>query len=293
VTLKNTPAVISLPVSAAGTTHSSSQDGQQTSPCGPARVLASPSRPPESDVGQMTPDICGLSGAASSRSVDPRSSLGSKSHPQKLSALSKRLLFLSRFRTAITPARTSSLNDSPRSTDSIIGLGGSMEYKQTWREKVTPSGSRYWAHTASARRTSGNGYGGWHTPKCPSGGGQAERKTAGGGLRKLEDQALLAGWPTPNVPLGGRSRKGGMTTTGMTLDGKKRQVDLQHVARALGNNRYGLFAATANIGVSLDDRINARTAMAQCPKCKRELTEEWLGETNDEASLLRRKRRRG
>ena len=34
---------------------------------------------------------------------------------------------------------------------------------------------------------------GWQTPKLPSGGGQAERMTAGGGLRKLEDQALLIG----------------------------------------------------------------------------------------------------
>jgi len=40
---------------------------------------------------------------------------------------------------------------------------------------------------------------GWQTPKCPSGGGQAERQTAGGGLRKLEDQAQLAGWPTPRA----------------------------------------------------------------------------------------------
>jgi hypothetical protein len=33
-------------------------------------------------------------------------------------------------------------------------------------------------------------------------------------------------WPTPTVPNGGRSPKGGMTPTGMTPDGKKRQVDL-------------------------------------------------------------------
>ena len=30
-------------------------------------------------------------------------------------------------------------------------------------------------------------------------------------------------WPTPNVPNGGRAPKGGMTKTGMTPDGKKRQ----------------------------------------------------------------------
>lgn len=36
-------------------------------------------------------------------------------------------------------------------------------------------------------------------------------------------------WPTPNVPNGGRKPKGGvMTATGMTLDGKKRQVGLEN-----------------------------------------------------------------
>lgn len=41
-------------------------------------------------------------------------------------------------------------------------------------------------------------------------------------------------WPTPCVPNGGRSPKGGaMTNTGQTPDGKKRQVDLQWVARSM------------------------------------------------------------
>ena len=35
-------------------------------------------------------------------------------------------------------------------------------------------------------------------------------------------------WATPTVPLGGRSPAGGMSPTGMTLDGKKRQVDLRY-----------------------------------------------------------------
>jgi hypothetical protein len=38
-------------------------------------------------------------------------------------------------------------------------------------------------------------------------------------------------WPTPTVPGGGRQPKGGMTVTGMTPDGKKRQVDLAHSVR--------------------------------------------------------------
>lgn len=38
-------------------------------------------------------------------------------------------------------------------------------------------------------------------------------------------------YPTPTVPNGGRSPKGGMSLTGMTPDGKKRQVDLAHFVR--------------------------------------------------------------
>lgn len=39
-------------------------------------------------------------------------------------------------------------------------------------------------------------------------------------------------WKTPCVPNGGRSPKGGMTETGVTPDGKKRQVDLNYQVKA-------------------------------------------------------------
>lgn len=45
-------------------------------------------------------------------------------------------------------------------------------------------------------------------------------------------------WPTPTVPNGGRAPKGGMSATGMTPDGKKRQVDLQHAARMRGTGMW-------------------------------------------------------
>lgn len=38
-------------------------------------------------------------------------------------------------------------------------------------------------------------------------------------------------WPTPTVPNGGRQPKGGMSLTGMTPDGKKRQVDLNYAVK--------------------------------------------------------------
>lgn len=59
------------------------------------------------------------------------------------------------------------------------------------------------------RTGNGNGFGltlgqaapllaGWQTPKTPTGGAQSERRTPGGGLHKLEDQATLTRGETPN-----------------------------------------------------------------------------------------------
>lgn len=56
----------------------------------------------------------------------------------------------------------------------------------------------------------------------------------------LPDQvvATAATWPTPCVPNGGRSPKGGMSITGMTPDGIKRQVDLQEACRQVTTGLY-------------------------------------------------------
>jgi hypothetical protein len=86
---------------------------------------------------------------------------------------------------------------------------GSMEYQQTWSQKVTPAGRPYWAHTASARRTSDKGCTGWPT----TGAGDekwristtkaAERRATSGHQISLECAAHLAGWPTPDTCAGG------------------------------------------------------------------------------------------
>ncbi len=39
-----------------------------------------------------------------------------------------------------------------------LATDGSILYKQTWKEKVTSSGIRYWEHTASPRRTNASDY---------------------------------------------------------------------------------------------------------------------------------------
>jgi hypothetical protein len=55
-------------------------------------------------------------------------------------------------------------------------------------------------------------------------------------------------WPTPTVPNGGRSPKGGITPTGQTLDGKKRQVDLQHAVRMVERQMWPTPTAMNNTG---------------------------------------------
>jgi hypothetical protein len=48
----------------------------------------------------------------------------------------------------------------------------------------------------------------------------------------LRDQVMLAAWLTPTAPCGGRSvDPSKMSATGVTLDGRKHTVSLEHVAR--------------------------------------------------------------
>lgn len=45
-----------------------------------------------------------------------------------------------------------------------LGMGGSMEYDETWKQKGTPWGVLYWEHTASGRPISASDCIGWPTP---------------------------------------------------------------------------------------------------------------------------------
>jgi hypothetical protein len=86
---------------------------------------------------------------------------------------------------------------------------GSTLFLATWRRKVTPRGRWYWAHTASARRTSDREYGSWPTPcvveptthpdKVWE---RKQRLTEKTGVYRGNDcglgsKAQLASWPTP------------------------------------------------------------------------------------------------
>lgn len=80
---------------------------------------------------------------------------------------------------------------------------GSIEYIETWKQKATPAGASYWAHTASAPRIKDNDCTGVdHWPKTPMAGdaegGIMEIRPGTTGKYKLRDYAVLAvsSWPT-------------------------------------------------------------------------------------------------
>jgi len=117
-----------------------------------------------------------------------------------------------------------------------------------WKQRITPAGRLIYALRASARRTSGKGCTGWPTPVAEQANGTPEaflrrkRESVARGNSMgicLSDlnmvaQAALAGWPTPNVPNGGRQpAEGTISSTGQSAKGK-RQVDLGMVAQLAG-----------------------------------------------------------
>ena len=80
-----------------------------------------------------------------------------------------------------------------------FAMAGSILFKLTWKESATPSGLPVSLLRASAHRISDS--------DCGS-------------------------WPTPNTPSGGRSMSiEKMSATGMTLDGRKHTVSLEHVVK--------------------------------------------------------------
>lgn len=85
-----------------------------------------------------------------------------------------------------------------------LGGAGSTLFESGWKEKVTPSGRRYWEHTALARRTSASACTSVPTPQASdmTGGGQAKRAE---GRSNLVDHAMLASVPSPKAQQDGRT----------------------------------------------------------------------------------------
>ena len=165
------------PASPVGSTPCSLPDGPTNGPYGRGRVPANPTAPPAKAKATTTPAISGPSSFGSSASVALTSFLANRLKTQ-------------------------------------LGTDGSMEYRQTWKEKATPLGRVYWAHTASARRTSGNGCSGWPSPAVQN--AEAGPNPLGnvGEHFTLQTAAGLAGW---NMPRAMDGSKGGPNQSGGSL----------------------------------------------------------------------------
>ena len=120
-----------------------------------------------------------------------------------------------------------------------ISIHASPEYELVWREQAMPSEGPICRLRASARRTSGNGSGGslsgWVSPTAQDGArGSLPPRPHDTGI-PLSQQVALTGWPTPNVPNGGRSiTHAEMKGSTAYHHGKKVQVGLEAVAKMAG-----------------------------------------------------------
>jgi hypothetical protein len=194
---KNSLAILSatsLRGSVDGPSHCNSQDGTQPDLFGPEAVPVKASQLPGKEKEEKIPeDNCGTTSSGLSRSADLSQSLGSR-------------------------------------LQTLLDTVGSTEYRQTWKEKATPAGRPYWAHTASAHRTSGKDCGGvlgWKTPNASDGVGGVKHpmdpkyRDAVAPKFKLRDTAHLTGPPPSggNVGTGrpGECQVGGWNTPN-TLD---------------------------------------------------------------------------
>jgi hypothetical protein len=170
VTCPAIPSVISSRVSGAGPRPSIKQAGTTIARSGPEAVPVSPSPTPDAAKAPQTLATSGLSGSPSFASAALQSSLASR--------LQRRF-----------------------ATD------GSMLFVQTWREKATPAGRRYWAHTASARRTSDSGAGSWPSPTAAL--ARKSVRTLTGAVNEARRRSwqndlqtsALGTWPTPDAQL--------------------------------------------------------------------------------------------
>ena len=159
----------------AGAVPSSSPAGPPTGPAGPEAVPARLSAPQGRWWDSTTSAIYGLSSAVS-------------------------------FATA---ALTSSLANRLRER---LSSDGSIEYAETWKRKVTPSGLPYWAHIAQARRIPVKDCIGWRSPGAGNWRGTCsdslDARMSSGHAQNLQDLVLLAVLPWPKSPMAGDTEGG-------------------------------------------------------------------------------------
>ncbi len=126
-----------------------------------------------------------------------------------------------------------------------LGTGGSMIYKQSWKEKATPSGIVYWAHTASTPRIKDKDCSGWPTPLASD-----KRGSAGKSKKELPNIAKLAGWVTPKTNTGGPNHNSPSVVNGkhgINLEGQACIAGVELYPQSLMESN-GSTAETTNIG---------------------------------------------
>ena len=180
---RDTTSATSSRASADGRSRYGSPDGK--SRAGRAHVRANRSALRDSKLDQTTLAISGLYGSGSSESADLTRYLANRCRE-------------------------------------LLGTAGSTMYRETWKERATPSGLSYWEHTASALRTSGNGSGGWLTPMAYDAGKARPERRRPHGISCLMDQ-VPAGWATPRV-----TTNSGHGSPERATDGKARLEDQVH-----------------------------------------------------------------
>ena len=191
--------VISSEESEAGNSLCVLQDGRTIGQSGLEAAPVNRSRQQGSGRLKKTADTSGRKCSASSRNADRLSYLESKYPQQMLLELREKMLSSKRYakRTGALP------EDSLRSLENCLiarlSQYGSMEYEQTWKQRTTPSGFRFWEHTALARRTSEKELTGWPSPMASDTTGDkvppchANRSSPS----KLKQAVILSGWGTP------------------------------------------------------------------------------------------------
>jgi len=191
-TLPGMASATSSPGSAAGLLHCEPPGGLRIIPCGQARALVSRSHRPARGSVLTIRGTSGLFGGNSSASADLQWSLENR--------LRARLGGYGSLEYALTWKRWGMRSglpicalraSAPRTCASVsIGLlrGWPTVQERDWNggtTKLIGTNTRPLSEVACLA--------GWQTVKLPSGGAQPVRTTPGGGLRKLDDQALLAG----------------------------------------------------------------------------------------------------
>ena len=164
-TSPDTASTTSSQASEDGPTLCASPDGPMTGQSGPAPVPVSRFRAQDSKKAMPTNDTSGPLFTASSPSADLQRSLESKLRRN-------------------------------------LDVNGSAEFALIWKAVDMPAGPPICALRASARRTSGKGFGGWPTPATRDGKGGYQ----GGRIRDgkistdtLDVVAQISGWATPTA----------------------------------------------------------------------------------------------